>query len=685
MAAIGDILVKFVADFAEFSTNMAKSQKDIESWSKSIADAGKSVEGFIALAKRVAGALAIGEAIQQVIQFNNEMQKSGEALAAYSLRTDAASRSVRGLTDDSVKLAELYKTMGREWTEDYLARVQKAQDASEDFSNKSFVLGQRLHDLYLQLTQRPGDGGGVMDWASKEANALFDWLEKLVPSVNKVVDVLATGLVIQLKSTAEGMRLLVNATIDLWGWLAKVAAQATVSGAELEKMGRAEAAARGYKTGPAGGGPTGSGGAFGMFDGTSGTITAAEAARQFQQNQQQTARGFGNPLGVPISLAAADNPPAAAARAGGGGGGKTDEDFIQAQIDRYNGLTKAAKTAYDTINTGQGQNIEDLKRQVTVQQQVDDIVAKQIAKHQQVTEIQKQELYAAVEGYEREREAAQHLLEVNNAAVETDKKYGDGKIAMTKITKDLAEQINSQRLSTEAAARAQKDLNEQQEQAALTAKRFDDNMGSFAAGIEHAANAQARANDLFAMGEATFNSMSDAMIEGMKALSGQASKSFGEIALSFAQMIEQMAMKELAAQTVGLIMKGIGMAVGAAAGGVSPGVVSASDWAAMLSANTGGNIAGMRASGGPVGAGQPYIVGEQGPELFVPAAAGRIVPNGSTATSGGVTLNIDMSGGQGTSDPNQAIEFGRRVKQAVVGVIQNEKRPGGTLYQRLSG
>ena len=35
-----------------------------------------------------------------------------------------------------------------------------------------------------------------------------------------------------------------------------------------------------------------------------------------------------------------------------------------------------------------------------------------------------------------------------------------------------------------------------------------------------------------------------------------------------------------------------------------------------------------RAMGGPVAAGQPYTVGERGPELFVPSAAGSIVPNG---------------------------------------------------------
>lgn len=39
------------------------------------------------------------------------------------------------------------------------------------------------------------------------------------------------------------------------------------------------------------------------------------------------------------------------------------------------------------------------------------------------------------------------------------------------------------------------------------------------------------------------------------------------------------------------------------------------------------NIGGARASGGPVAADVPYLVGEQGPELFVPSSNGSIAPN----------------------------------------------------------
>jgi hypothetical protein len=42
-------------------------------------------------------------------------------------------------------------------------------------------------------------------------------------------------------------------------------------------------------------------------------------------------------------------------------------------------------------------------------------------------------------------------------------------------------------------------------------------------------------------------------------------------------------------------------------------------------ANTLDRFGGARASGGPVRAGTPYLVGENGPEIMVPSAAGRVL------------------------------------------------------------
>ena len=56
--------------------------------------------------------------------------------------------------------------------------------------------------------------------------------------------------------------------------------------------------------------------------------------------------------------------------------------------------------------------------------------------------------------------------------------------------------------------------------------------------------------------------------------------------------------------------------------------------------NTIGGILGMRANGGPVIGGSPYIVGERGPELMIPNTSGSIMPN-SALGGGSVTYNIN--------------------------------------------
>jgi len=67
----------------------------------------------------------------------------------------------------------------------------------------------------------------------------------------------------------------------------------------------------------------------------------------------------------------------------------------------------------------------------------------------------------------------------------------------------------------------------------------------------------------------------------------------------------------------------------------------------------------------------------------VPAVAGTIQPHAADP-GGGVTVNLDMGSTQGAANPTAALEFGRRVRAAVVDVIAQEKRPGGTLYRRVN-
>jgi len=83
-----------------------------------------------------------------------------------------------------------------------------------------------------------------------------------------------------------------------------------------------------------------------------------------------------------------------------------------------------------------------------------------------------------------------------------------------------------------------------------------------------------------------------------------------------------------------------------------------------------GRVSGLRAAGGPVTAGMPYIVGEHRPELFVPDVNGRIIPNPGptrTVSSGAAVVNnvtVNVHGG----DP-----------KAVVRVLEQYFGRGGTL------
>lgn len=75
---------------------------------------------------------------------------------------------------------------------------------------------------------------------------------------------------------------------------------------------------------------------------------------------------------------------------------------------------------------------------------------------------------------------------------------------------------------------------------------------------------------------------------------------------------------------------------------------------------------GGRATGGSVASNTSYLVGERGPELFVPNSAGRVVPNNSL---GGQTININVSG---AIDPISTA-------RAIANILGREATTNGTI------
>jgi len=90
---------------------------------------------------------------------------------------------------------------------------------------------------------------------------------------------------------------------------------------------------------------------------------------------------------------------------------------------------------------------------------------------------------------------------------------------------------------------------------------------------------------------------------------------------------------------------------------------------------------GKKAAGGPVSGGSPYIVGEKGPELFVPGSSGNIVPNHEMGGAN-VVVNVDASGSSVEGDAGQAEQLGSMLAAAVQSEIANQQRPGGLLARR---
>ena len=90
---------------------------------------------------------------------------------------------------------------------------------------------------------------------------------------------------------------------------------------------------------------------------------------------------------------------------------------------------------------------------------------------------------------------------------------------------------------------------------------------------------------------------------------------------------------------------------------------------------------GLFANGGRPPVGKPSIVGEKGPELFIPRSSGTIVPNNKLGGGGStsVVVNVDASGTDVQGDEAQAKELGTLVSVAVKGELLKQQRPGGLL------
>jgi hypothetical protein len=117
--------------------------------------------------------------------------------------------------------------------------------------------------------------------------------------------------------------------------------------------------------------------------------------------------------------------------------------------------------------------------------------------------------------------------------------------------------------------------------------------------------------------------------------------------------LKRVALSAMAQVATGAMRGGIGAVTGGqgllgAAGGLLSGLLGAPG----------------RATGGPVAPGRAYMVGERGPELFVPTQSGRVETGLPGAGGRDVRLNITINAGGG-NEPQALAQSSRQVARAV--------------------
>lgn len=100
----------------------------------------------------------------------------------------------------------------------------------------------------------------------------------------------------------------------------------------------------------------------------------------------------------------------------------------------------------------------------------------------------------------------------------------------------------------------------------------------------------------------------------------------------------------------------------------------------------GGGTTPGRAMGGPVTGRKPYIVGERGPELFVPNGSGKVVPNGEMG-GGSVTVNQTIQISTGVQQTVRAEVLGMlpQIQEASKAAVLDARRRGGSFAGAFGG
>ena len=201
-----------------------------------------------------------------------------------------------------------------------------------------------------------------------------------------------------------------------------------------------------------------------------------------------------------------------------------------------------------------------------------------------------------------------------------------------------------------------------------------DRQQSFTVGWNDAFNSYMQnATNAASLGGQAFNSVIGSMNSALDNFVDTGKLSFSDLANSIIKDLIKIQLKAQAAQL-------FGMGGGGGLGGLLSGMFAGSGTGGVPNAYASATGASFtRASGGTVSSDTPYMIGERGPELFVPGASGTVIPTNNLASTmggGGQTINYNgpYIANMSAIDTQTGVQFLAKNKQTIWASYQSANR-----------
>jgi hypothetical protein len=305
------------------------------------------------------------------------------------------------------------------------------------------------------------------------------------------------------------------------------------------------------------------------------------------------------------------------------------------------------RSEFDSYLEGLQRQIQATKDLTTVETVLDDIQGGRLGK---VSAAQKEQLLAIAKQIDGANEFTDAMT-ANDAALQREfedrKRIADEVAQLFTETRTPAEQLGKEitrlndllakgSISWDLYARAMFMAQDRYEKAVAPIKAVGEELDTFAK--------QAAKNIQSQLGEGLYNVMSG---------------NFKNIGDSFLQMLNRMVAEAAAADLSKYLLGGL------VEGGKGQGVLGS------LFSSFFGGFGGAKAGGGDVFGGRAYLVGEQGPEMFVPRTAGTVLTAKATADMGSsktynMPITVNVPGGTSRPTAEQiANTVGREVRRSL--------------------